>query len=86
MERSTIPSWTSSDSQRAEQLWTDFLARNDTSALKGKAAGIDPKSGQIWFGESARDIVRQMDEQGIAVPLFFVRVGFPTYLRKGGRR
>ena len=49
-------------------------------------AGIDPVSGQIWFGASAKDIVAQMEAEGIVTPLYFVRVGTDYYLRKGRYR
>jgi hypothetical protein len=78
--------WTPADTQRAQQIWAEFVANNDLSDRVGQAAGIDPKSGHIWFGESATDIVRQMDTAGEFRPLFFVRVGYPGYLQKGGRR
>lgn len=78
--------WADADTQRAEQLWAEFVAHNDVSALVGQAAGVDPASGRIWIGESALDVVKQMKNEGVSVPLYFIRVGFPTYLRKGARR
>ena len=74
------------DTQRAQQIWSEFVADNDLSDRIGQAAGIDPKTGRIVFGASALDIVDRIKAEGEAVPLFFVRVGSPTYLRKGGRR
>ena len=82
----SVAEWTQSDTQRAQQIWAEFASKIDLSNRLGQAAGIDPASGRIWFGESALDIVDQMKAAGEAVPLFFVRVGYPTYLRKGGRR
>jgi hypothetical protein len=76
---------TDADSDKAEQIWDEYAAIHDLSDRKGQAAGIDPHSGRIWFGESAIEIVSQMDAAGEFRPLFFVRVGYPTYLRKGGR-
>ena len=54
--------------------------------MKGQAAGIDPVSGRIWFGESATDIWQQMEAEGIDIPLYYVRVGYDYYVRKGGHR
>ena len=82
----SVAEWTQSDTQRAQQIWAEFTSKNDLSNRLGQAAGIDPASGRIWFGESALDIVDQMKAAGEAVPLFFVRVGYESYLRKGGRR
>ena len=48
--------------------------------------GIDPAGGRIWFGESAKDIVLRLENEGIRVSLFFLCVGQDYYGRKGGRR
>ena len=77
---------TTSDTQHAQQIWAEFASKNDLSNRLGQAAGIDPASGRVWFGESALDIVAQMDTAGEFTPLYFIRVGEDAYLRKGGRR
>ncbi|HMC67219.1 MAG TPA: hypothetical protein VKI65_19945 [Gemmataceae bacterium] len=77
---------TEADVARAEQIWADYQRDHDVSDRIGRAAGIDPFTGRIWFGESIADIWRQMDAEGVDTPLFFVRVGYRTYYRKGGRR
>lgn len=74
------------DVARAQQLWDDYQSSHDLSALIGKAAGIDPISGQIWFGESILDIAHKRQAEGLDSPLFFVRVGSRTYYRKVGKR
>jgi hypothetical protein len=81
-----VTDWTKADTERAQSIWDEYVAEHDLSDRKGQAAGIDPDSGHIWFGESALDIVDQMDAANEFRPLFFVRVGSPSYLRKGGRR
>lgn len=73
------------DVAKAQQIWDEYSRLHDVSDRKGEAAGIDPHSGRIWFGESAKDIVSRMDAADEFRPLFFVRIGYPTYLRKGGR-
>lgn len=77
---------TNTDTQRAKQIWDEYVSKNDLTDRRGQAAGIDPMSGRIWFGESASDIVIQMDAAGEFVPLYFTRVGQEAYLRKGCRR
>lgn len=77
---------TESDTRRAQQLWAEYASNNDLSDRRGLAAGIDPATGRVWFGDSALDIVSQMDAAGEFTPLYFVRVGDAAYLRKGGRR
>ena len=59
---------------------------HDVSALKGKTAGIDPRSGRVWFAESIPDVALQLEAEGIDTPLFFVWVGYDYYYRKRGRR
>jgi hypothetical protein len=81
-----VNSWTERDTERAQQVWAAYQLRHDISDRIGQAAGIDPVSGQIWFGASAKDIVAQMEAEGIATPLYFVRVGTDYYLRKGRYR
>lgn len=77
---------TDADIARAQQIWAEYQQKHDLSHRQGQAAGIDPVNGRIWFGESAIDIAQQRTAEGLDSPLFFVRVGFPTYCRKGGRR
>jgi hypothetical protein len=83
----TAERWlTQADVERAEAIWAEYQRTQDLSNRVGTAAGIDPETGRIWFGESALDIVEQLDAEGISTPLHFVRVGSATYYRKGGRR
>ena len=78
--------WTEADTKRAWQIWADYQRTNDVSERTGQAVGIDPASGQVWFGESAKDIVLHLEAEGIRTPLFFLRVGQDYYGRKGGGR
>lgn len=80
-----IANWTDADTDRAQHIWDLYAAQHDLADRKGQAAGIDPDSGRIWFGESAAEIIAEMRMADEFRPLFFVRVGYPTYLRKGGR-
>jgi hypothetical protein len=74
------------DIDRARQIWAEYQKQHDVSGKKGQAVGIDPVSDRIWFGESIVDISKQMTAEGINTPLYFVRVGYDYYYRKGGRR
>jgi hypothetical protein len=78
--------WTEADTQKALDLWTRYQQENDTSARLGEAVGIDPATGQVWFGTSAKDIALRRETEGSRSPLFFLRVGQDFYARKGGRR
>jgi hypothetical protein len=77
--------WKEGYTERAEQIWEEYQRTHDVSELAGKTAGIDPKSGRVWFGESALDIVERLEQEGLDAPLYFVRVGSSYYLRKGRR-
>ncbi|HUG91416.1 MAG TPA: hypothetical protein VML55_11310 [Planctomycetaceae bacterium] len=70
----------------AKRIWDEYQQTHDLSVRQGQAAGIDPRTGDVWFGESIMDIADQRSGHGLESPLFFVRVGYPTYYRKGGRR
>lgn len=74
------------DTAEAKRIWMQYQEQHDVSSRKGQTAGIDPISGRVWFGESGLDTVRRMRAEGIDHPLFFVRVGYDYYLRKGGHR
>ncbi len=82
----TVERLTEEELARAMQIWADYQKQHDLSGRKGQAAGIDPFSGRVWFGESALDIWRQMQSEGVETAFFCARVGSPSYLRKGGRR
>ena len=74
------------DARQAMKLWDEYQRTHDLSDKKGQAAGIDAATGRVWFGKSVIDIARQLEAEELDIPLYFVRVGFPYYLRKGGRR
>lgn len=80
-----LAKWEEIDSVKAKQMWIDYQQQHDLSARVGQTAGIDPRSGRIWFGESVRDIVSQRAAEGLHSPLFFERVGSEAYLHKGTR-
>ena len=80
------PRWDPADSFKCKRIWEEYQQAHDLSARHGQTAGIDPKTGRIWFGESIRDVVDQRAAEGLKSPLFFKRVGHQTYYLKRGRR
>jgi hypothetical protein len=82
----TTTDWTEADSERAQVIWSEYQQGHDVLEKAGQTAGIDPFHGRIWFGNSIQDVIAKRDADGSAAPLFFVRVGSPTYYRKGGHR
>ena len=77
--------WTKANSVKAKEIWVQYQQKYDLSDRVGQTVGIDPQSGQLWFGESIRDVVSQRDAEGLKSLLFFERVGSETYLNKGRR-
>jgi hypothetical protein len=79
----TVSNWAAADSDRAREIWLEYLRHHDMSGRTGETVGIDPASGRIWFGESVQAVITQRDADGSSAPLFLIRVGYPTYYRKG---
>ena len=82
----SVSQMTDADVRKAEQIWAEYQKQHDVSDRKGQAAGIDPVSRRVWFGESIVDITDQLEAEGIVTPLYFVRVGYDYFYRKGGHR
>lgn len=74
------------DVDRAKEIWAEYQKHHDVSPYKELAAGIEPVSGRVWFGESGLEVRDKMLADGIDAPFYCVRVGYDYYLRKGGRR
>ncbi len=81
-----ITKMTDAEVARALRIWEEYQKQHDLADRKGQAAGIDPVSGRVWFGESIVDISHQLEREGLERPLLFMRVGYKSYYRKGGRR
>uniref|UniRef100_A0A7C2PAA6 DUF5678 domain-containing protein n=1 Tax=Schlesneria paludicola TaxID=360056 RepID=A0A7C2PAA6_9PLAN len=79
-------SLTDAEIARAKQIWKEYQQTHDVTAMRGWAAGIDPVTGEVWLGEDIGDIVEQRRQIGLTSPLFFERVGYRTYIRKGARK
>lgn len=78
--------WTDADTARALQIWTQYQQQHDITSLIGQTAGIDPVSGRIWFGETAKDIWEKKQAESVVAPLYYLRVGANYYVRKGGHQ
>jgi hypothetical protein len=78
----TTADWTEADSERAQVIWSEYQQHHDLTKRAGQTAGIDPVGGRVWFGDSIQDVIAKRDADGSAAPLFFIRVGSPSYYRK----
>jgi len=74
--------WTEADSRNAKRIWAEYQEQHDITERIGQTAGIDPKSGRIWFGDSILKIVEHRRTEDLDSPLFFERVGYAAYLWK----
>lgn len=83
---STPADWSEDDTRKARTIWKEYQESHDLSERNGQIAGIDPETGEVWFGKWFTDIIRERRSQGLSSPLWFERVGFPTPLRKGIRQ
>ncbi len=81
-----IPAQSDPRTQRALEIWREYERTHDVTALHGKAVGIDPDSGRVWFGDRARDVAQAARADGVTSRLLTIRVGLGYYQRKGGRR
>jgi len=86
MTTATVPiQITLADIAEAERIWHEYQQTHGLTGLRGHAAGIDPKTGEVWLGKTAVEICLQREALGLSSLLFFVHIGFSTYLRKLGR-
>jgi hypothetical protein len=81
----TETDWTAEDTARAKTIWAEYQKQHDVSHLHGHAVGIDPRSGRVWFGRDATDILHQKEAVGDDGMLYLLRVGYDYYQRKGRR-
>ena len=76
------------DVDKAKQLWEAYEKSHDLSNLQNLAVGIDPETGKIHVGETAKAITLRLRlrKEGRHRPLFFRWVADPYYNHKLGRR
>ncbi|NCO39818.1 MAG: hypothetical protein COZ06_01125 [Armatimonadetes bacterium CG_4_10_14_3_um_filter_66_18] len=77
---------TGQDVECAERIWREYQTTHDVSGRKGETVGIDPYTGRLWFGASILEVVDRLKADNRFTPLYFVRVGYDYYFRKGGHR
>jgi hypothetical protein len=72
------------DAEKALEFWREYENSHDLSDRIGQAVGIDPDEREVHFGRSAAEIAKRLIGEGRFRPLFFIRVGYPTYAKKVG--
>lgn len=73
------------DIVEAKRIWEQYQREHDLTGKQGYAAGIDPKTGEVWIDEDIVDLILLRKSQGLTSPLFFERVGAETFYTKGWR-
>ncbi len=75
------------DIEQAQRLWAEYEQTQDLSGHDPHdAVGIDAKTGEVFFGKSAKEITLRLFSEGRNRPLFFRRVGRAYYGRKSQQR
>ncbi len=76
---------TKADIAEAKRIWEQYQRVHDLTGKQGHAAGIDPRTGEVWIEEDIVDLILLRKSQGQTSPLFFERVGAETFYTKGWR-
>ena len=76
------PAWEA----EAKRLWDEYQRTHDLTGQRGRTAAVDPATGRVWLGDSPIEVIDARAAEGLTGPVLFERVGYPTYLRRGGRR
>jgi hypothetical protein len=82
----TIPAKINLDIAEAERIWDEYARTHDLTGRERMAVGIDPETGEVHFGETAKAITLRLIEEGRNKPLYFRWVNNPIYTRKGSSR
>lgn len=67
--------------ERARAVWAAYQRDCDVAHLNGQAVGIDPDTGEVFFGTSSRDITDRLTAEGRFRVLYVIRVGQDFYGR-----
>lgn len=74
------------DLDRAQSIWDEYQRTHDVSGWNEQAVGVDPHTGEVFFGRTSGDILDRLRSDGRWRPLAFWRVGRPYYARERGTR
>ena len=77
--------WKPEYTDRALQFWEEYQRSHDLASQVGRVAAIDPETGRVWIGDSGAELAARVRGEGIETPVYLVRIGYPSYVRKGRR-
>lgn len=69
------------DVEKARRVWAEYQLAHDLTERKGEAVGVDPNSGEVFFGRSAGEIIDKLRAEGRFRYLMYWRIGYPCYSR-----
>jgi len=72
--------------QKVDTIWAEYARTHDLSGQGRLAVGVDPATGEVFLGESAKAIIAKLDAEGRPRRLYFRWSDDPYYTHKGARR
>lgn len=63
---------------RAVALWVEYRRTHDAASFTGPTVGVDPDSGEMFFGANFRDISLRLLAGGNHRPLCFMPTNYQT--------
>jgi hypothetical protein len=85
-ENMSAPTKINLDIEKAKRIWEEYERTHDLTGKERMAVGIDPETGEVQFGETAKAITLRLIDEGRNKPLYFRWVNNPIYTRKGSCR
>lgn len=77
----TDPLW-----EKVDQIWAEYRQSHDEVTTGRVAVGIDPATGDVFLGTSAKEITMRLIKEGRPRRLYFRWSDDPYYTHKGTRR
>ena len=74
------------DLNKVNEVWDEYARTHELTGQEHKVVGIDPDSREVFVGDSLRDVIQGLKQEGRFRPLYYRRVGSPYLYRKSGRR
>jgi hypothetical protein len=79
----TTTNWQPELTAKAQEIWRCYEKAHNLSEQEGKIAAVDPNTGQVWIGDTPREIQHAMRSVGATSPVYLVRIGTDHFIRKG---
>lgn len=80
-QSSLDPMW-----ETVDQIWAEYQRTHEVPHNERVAVGIDPTTGDVFLGSSAKEITTRLVKEGRPRRLYFRWSNDPYYHHKGARR